>query len=171
MTTQTSSITGWRRAATAAVASAALAAGLLAGASSALADPADPVDPSDPTAEAEAAPQMTADQALGVIAQLYDTGAGGGKISTLIHKVMKLRQAGYRPSTSNGEALVAALDKRPNQAPLVEALEKTLAFQTKQMARGQAQAQQPTSIGINQLPPGNGGTLGAPQTVSNLPIG
>jgi len=167
MAEQTSS-NGWRRALVGAVASAALAAGLVTGVSSASAG----ADPStDAAAASDAAPAMTADQALAIIATDYDTGAGGGQISTLIHKVMTLRARGFRPSTSNGEALVAALDKRPNQGPLVEALESTLSFQVRQASRqtGGGPVLNPPTIGIG----GNGG--GAPNPNSgggiNIPLG
>ena len=159
---------GWRRALVGAAASAALAAGLVTGVSSAsaVADPS-----TDAAAASDAAPEMTADQALAIIATDYDTGAGGGQISTLIDKVMKLRARGFRPSTSNGEALVAALDKRPNQGPLVTALESTLSFQVRQASRqtGGGPVLNPPTIGIG----GNGG--GAPNVNSgggiNIPLG
>ena len=40
-------------------------------------------------------PDMTADQALAIIDADYDTGAGGGQLSNLIHQVMKLRSQGF----------------------------------------------------------------------------
>ncbi|KQY05918.1 hypothetical protein ASD37_16230 [Mycobacterium sp. Root135] len=152
MAEQTST-NGWRRALLGAVTSGALAAGLLTGVSATAA-----ADPATDAVSSDAAPVMSADEALATIATEYDTGAGGGQISTLIHKVMQLRAKGFRPSTSNGEALVAALDKRPNQGPLVEALESTLSFQVRQASRqtGGGPVLNPPTIGIG----GNGG--GAP---------
>ncbi|WP_149483473.1 hypothetical protein [Mycolicibacterium sp. P1-18] len=165
---ESTSSKGWRRALVGAVASAALAAGLVTGVSSATAG----ADPSaDAAAASDAAPEMTADQALAIIATDYDTGAGGGQISTLIHKIMQLRARGFRPSTSNQEAIVAALDKRPNQGPLVAALESTLSFQMRQASRqtGGGPVLNPPTIGIG----GNGG--GAPNLNSgggiNIPLG
>lgn len=167
MAVQTST-NGWRRALVGAVASGALAAGLVTGVSSATAV----ADPStDAAAASDAAPAMTADQALSIIATEYDTGAGGGQISTLIHKIMRLRAQGFRPSTSNQEAIVAALDKRPNQGPLVEALQSTLSFQMRQASRqtGGGPVLNPPTIGIG----GNGG--GAPNPGNgggiNIPLG
>ena len=167
MAEQTST-NGWRRALLGAVTSGALAAGLLTGVSSAsaVADPA-----TDAVSSSDAAPVMSADEALATIATEYDTGAGGGQISGLIDKVMKLRARGFRPSTSNGEALVAALDKRPNQGPLVAALESTLSFQLRQASRqtGGGPVLNPPTIGIG----GNGG--GAPNPNGgggiNIPLG
>ena len=167
MAEQTST-NGWRRALVGAVVSGALAAGLLTGVSpaSAVADPS-----SDVAASGDAAPAMTADQALAIIATDYDTGSGGGQISNLIEQIMKLRARGFRPSTSNQEAIVAALDKRPNQGPLIEALESTLSYQKRQASRqtGGGPVLNPPTIGIG----GNGG--GAPVPGSgggvNIPLG
>ncbi|TPG32146.1 hypothetical protein EAH80_20135 [Mycobacterium hodleri] len=133
---------------------------------------ADPTTEAAATDGATAAPEMTADQALAIVAADYDTGAGGGQLSTLIHKVLKLRQAGYYPSNGNKQAIVDALDKRPNQAPLVAALEATLAFQTRQASRGGGGGPvlNPPTIGIGgvggngAINPNNGGGI-------NIPLG
>ncbi|MCP9272539.1 hypothetical protein [Mycolicibacterium arenosum] len=160
MTSKTSTTTGWRRAVTGVVASGALAAGLMIGlgATPALAEPA-----TDATVDAEApeAPQMTPDQALLAIQAKYDTGAGGGQVSNLINDVMKLRQQGFMPSNSNGQALIEALNfTGASQSRVIEALEATKTFQLRNKLRNQqAQSQSPTSIGINTLPPGNQGTI------------
>jgi hypothetical protein len=162
MTSQTSG-NRWRRA----VAGSALAAGLLAGVAApvAMADP--PVDPNaDPAAaDAAPAPQMTADEALAIIDKEYDTGAGGGQISQLIHSILQLRAQGFRPSNANREAIVAALDKRPNQTPLIAALKNTLAYQRKLQARTNgAVSSGGISAGINQTGPGQVPIPGAPGT-------
>ncbi len=123
MTSQTSRNTGWRRAAVGAVASGALAAGLMAGIGLANAEP---VAPADPTTGADAPPPMTADQVLAIIATEYDTGAGGGQLSNLVHQVMKLRSQGFYPSKGNqarhrgrvGQAAEpGATDRGPPEAP------------------------------------------------------
>lgn len=89
------------------------------------------------------------------IADEYASGAGGGQISNLIHESMTLRARGFQPSQSNVSELRDALDYRPNQGPLVEALKETVAHQNKLKARADnAQPSGGTSIGINQLPPG-----------------
>lgn len=163
------STNGWRRAFVGAVASAAVAAGLLTGLGSApaFADPSTEAASADGSAPAP----MTADQALAIIATDYDTGSGGGQVSTLIHKVMSLRARGFRPSTSNQEAIVAALDKRPNQGPLVQALESTLNFQLRQASRqtGGGPVLNPPTIGIG----GNGGGAVNPNGGGgiNVPLG
>jgi hypothetical protein len=139
MTSQTSRNTGWRRAVTGAVASGALAAGLMVGfgVCTASADILDDID-----------------------AQ-YDTGSAGGPISNLVHSALKLRAAGFVPSKGNISDLEAGLAKRPNQQPLIEALQATVAFQKRNQSRSTAQQPQgPSSISINQapngLPPGIG---------------
>lgn len=156
MNSNRSRSTSWRRTATGFVAGGAIAAGLLIGAGTvpALAEPAP--DPASDTAAPEA-PQMTPDQALVAISDKYDTGQGGGQVANLIHDVMTLRQQGFTPSRSNGEALIEALQfNGASQAKLVAALEATRSFQLKnKMRQQQAESQQgPSSIGINTLPPG-----------------
>ncbi|WP_102145372.1 hypothetical protein [Mycobacterium hubeiense] len=158
-------------------ASAALALGLWTGfgVPAAFAEPAQPTETETPTAaadtrapgesctgedcakpvEGEAAPaKMSADEALSMIHDEYAQGDGGGHVSKLIDDVMTLRAQGFRPSNANAAALAQALEYRPNQAPLVEALKATLAYQRKLQAQAAAQPQPPTSIGINQTPEG-----------------
>jgi len=156
MTSQTGKArVDWRRAMIGGV----LAVGLMSGfgASTAFAQPAQPAGPGsctgdDCTRQAEAAKaaaagcapddakcsaaanapkRVNADQVLMAIHQEYSQGDGGGQISVLVDDVMKLRQAGFRPSNANAEALLVAMDKRPNQTPLVDALRSTIAYQRK----------------------------------------
>jgi len=176
---------GWRRIVTGGLAGSAVVAGIMAGfgAPTAMADPADPTQTDTP-------PVMTADEALAIIDRDYDTGAGGGQLSTLIHDVLKLRALGFKPSNVNKEAITKALDYRPNQAPLIEALKETLAYQRKMQALQQnaVSGQQPGyNMGIGQPPPGMGPTqppgvppgpgdnngvyIGVPGSTINQPIG
>ena len=146
---------GWRRVVTGAMAGSAVLAGVMAGfgAPSAMADPA------DPTTQTDTPPVMTADEALAIIDRDYDTGAGGGQLSTLIHDVLKLRAQGFKPSNANREAITTALDHRPNQAPLIEALQETLVYQRKlqaQMQNANAGQQPGYNFGVGQPPPGMG---------------
>ena len=166
MTLQTSNL---RRAVTGTVASGAMAASLLAGfgVATAFAEPGDSctgadcakTDPADTTAQPDAPPAMTADQALAIIASEYDLGEGGGQLSTLIHDVMTLRAQGFKPSNANKVAITEALDQRPNQAPLIQALKDTLAYQRKLKAQmeNNVSGQQPgLNFGVGQPPPGMG---------------
>ncbi|OBC05862.1 hypothetical protein A5784_10830 [Mycobacterium sp. 852013-50091_SCH5140682] len=167
MTSQTSG-NRWRRTVTGAVAGSALAAGLLAGVAApvALADPAaDANANAAATADTPPAPQMTADEALAIIDKEYDTGSGGGQISQLIHSVLQLRAQGFKPSNANRDAIVAALDKKPDQMPLIDALKNTLSYQRKLQARSNgSQSSGGISAGINQTGPGQVPIPGAPGT-------
>lgn len=109
----------------------------------------------DPAAAgAQQSAPTTPDQLLMMLSQEYDTGAGGGKVSQLVHAVMKLRAQGFKPSKANIEAITSALDHRPNQGPLVEALTATLATQRKQQAQNDTlqgnNTGSPFVIGVNQ---------------------
>lgn len=166
--TSGSGANSWRRVVT----GGALVLGLLvgAGAPTAAADPVAPAQPT-PAADAPAAPQMTADEALSIIARDYDTGEGGGQISTLIHDILKLRQQGYKPSNANREAITKALDKRPNQVPLIDALKSTLSYQRKLQAQSQAQIPKQGVVNPGIAPiPGGGGQPG-PSGGIQIPLG
>jgi hypothetical protein len=143
-----------------AVAGSAFALGLVMGfgPASVLAEPVN----SDTEAEDQATPKMTADQALQLIQTEFETGAGGGQVSNLIDDVMTMRAQGFKPSKGNVEAITEALEKRPNQIPLVEALKETLAYQRKMQAQA-AMAQEA------QSQPGYtvGGPVGTPPDPAN----
>ena len=145
---------GWLRIVTGGLACSALAAGVVGGfgAPAASADPA-----ADPSAQSDTPPPMTADEVLAIIDKDYDIGAGGGQLSTLIHDVMKLRALGFKPSNANKDAITKALDYRPNQAPLIQALQETLSYQRKMQAL-QQNANNPAQPGfsIGGPPPGMG---------------
>ena len=162
----------------------AVTAGLLAGFGSpvALADPGT-TSPATPTATAASdsgVPQFkSADELLAFIDNEYDMGAGGGQLSNLIKQVMKYRAAGFKPSKANVAAITQALNYRPNQKPLIDALNDTLAYQSKIKAQSdllqQAQAaRNPNSavMGAGQMPsdgnPVTGG--GAPAAPPAAPI-
>ena len=87
--------------------------------------------------EAAAEPKINADQVLSQIYAEYAQGDGGGQISKLIDDAMKLRAQGFRPSSANAAALQQALEFRPNQTPLVEALKETISYQRKLQAQAQ----------------------------------
>ncbi len=104
------------------------------------AQPADSSTQSQETAAQERPRRVSPDQILMTISQEYQTGAGGGQVSKLIDQVITLRKRGIRPSRSSTQALAAALDKRPNQKPLIEALKMTLVDQRRQFSRQGIQA-------------------------------
>jgi len=153
----------WRRATASALTGAALLGGLAAG----LAAPTASADPAATPSTDQAKPPVSPDQVLMLINQQYATGSGGGQVSKLIDQVMTLRMQGYRPSRANSDALVAALDKRPNQGPLVEALQATLTTQRKLQMQSANRVQQPAVVppatpGIPQDPMGPGWAPGNP---------
>lgn len=92
---------------------------------------------------------MTADQALMIIYNEYNLGEGGGQLSKLIDDVMNLRAQGFKPSNANKLAIQDALDDRPNQTPLIEALKATLQYQRKLQAQQQMAAQEQQQSGGN----------------------
>jgi hypothetical protein len=152
----------WRRAIVGGLASGVVAVGLMTGfgVSTAFAQPADPTETEEPTAEAagpapgenctgddcaradEGPQKVSADQVLAQIHTEYAQGDGGGQISKLIDDAMKLRAQGFKPSTANALALQDAMEHRPNQTPLVEALKSTIQYQRKLQTQSQMSAQQ-----------------------------
>jgi hypothetical protein len=152
----------WRRVLIGGVASGAIAAGLLTGfgESTAFAEPGESCTGADcaktDPAGADTPSVMTADEALAIIARDYDLGSGGGQLSTLIHDVLTLRAQGFKPSNANKQAITKALDYRPNQTPLIEALKETLVYQRKMQALQQnaVAPQQGLTLGQTPLPPG-----------------
>ncbi|MGV0718979.1 hypothetical protein ABQE93_26625 [Mycolicibacterium sp. XJ662] len=152
----------WRRLVVTPVAAGAMVAGMLSAAATAGAQPTEPTtEPTateTPTAAAEDAPRsctgddcsrgqpepekVSADRVLMQIYTEYAQGDGGGQVSKLIDDAVKLRRQGFRPSNLNAEALANALEYRPNQTPLVEALKNTIAYQRKLQAQAALTASQ-----------------------------
>ncbi len=165
---------GWRRL-VGALAGGAIAGALIVG----FGTPTAMSAPGDDTTETEtpATPTMTGDEALAIIQQNYDMGAGGGQLSNLVHEVLVLRNLGFKPSNANKVAIQEALDKRPNQGPLVAALKATIAYQRKIQAQAAAQQEQGAqpgfAIGGAPAPFDQGGAIiGGPGGSSiNMPLG
>lgn len=89
------------------------------------------------------------------LAQEFSTGTGAGQVANLLKATLKLRQLGFRPSNANYKEITDALEDRPNQKPLIEALTDTLAYQQKTRAQSQLmQSQNPNSavMGAGQMP-------------------
>ncbi|WP_052960314.1 hypothetical protein [Mycobacterium sp. EPa45] len=169
MTTQTVS-RHWRRAVRG-TAICALTAGLLVGVGTQAAALADPATAPSPTPAAPASdtgvPQFqSADQLIAFIDQEYDQGSGGGQLSNLIKSVMKLRAQGIKPSKTNIAEIQNALQYRPNQKPLIDALQNTLSYQQKVFAQmqllQQAQQRQQNNavMGAGQMPSDGAATIG-----------
>jgi hypothetical protein len=137
---------GWRRGVLNGIAGAAVAIGMVFGS----------------TAVAQA-------DVLDDLAEDYAVGTGGGQLSNLLRISLKLRAMGYKPSKVYLDELTAAMEYRPNQNPLINALKDTIAYQAKIKAQTEllqtAQSQQNANsavMGAGQMPaasnPGTGGT-------------
>ncbi|MDZ4232684.1 MAG: hypothetical protein U1C73_02745 [Dietzia sp.] len=137
----------WRRSAATALAGAAVVTGVVVG----FAAPTALAQPAEPTTENRA--PVSPDQILMMISQEYQTGSGGGQVSKLIDQVITLRSRGVRPSVASTRALAAGLEARPNQGPLIEALQATLIDQRTQFSR---QGVQP--LGPGAPPPATPGS-------------
>ena len=93
------------------------------------------------------------------LAKEFTTAAGGGIVPDLLNKSLQLRQLGYRPTAAELGAIEKALGYRPNQTPLISALQATVAGQMKQknMAETLSGNNSPFTIGVNQYDPNNPG--------------
>ena len=114
------------------------------------------------------APAAHAD-VLDDLAQEFTTAQGAGPISTLVNQSLKLRAAGFRLTNGEAAAIQQALNDRPNQTPLINALKEAVAGQTKRMqqAKAASQGQGPYTIGINQYDPNSpGGVTAGPGGVN-----
>ncbi|MGB5110715.1 MAG: hypothetical protein WBO08_03485 [Mycobacterium sp.] len=118
-----------------------------------------PVASAEPENSSQEQPvqRVSPDQILMAISEQYQTGSGGGQVSKLIEQVMTLRQRGARPSAANAQALLDGLNRRPNQGPLIEALQATLAHQRQTLARGSSGGDSGQERGRAQpwVPPAN----------------
>jgi hypothetical protein len=94
------------------------------------------------------------------LAQEFSTAAGAGQVSNLLNQSMRLRAMGFRPTKGEITSIQDALNYRPNQTPLIRALQDTVAGQQKLKQRADATGQQPFTIGVNQYDPNNPGGVG-----------
>jgi hypothetical protein len=97
------------------------------------------------------------------IAGEFAHGAGTGPVANLVTQSLKLRQMGFKPSQANVAAVTDALNYRPNQTPLIKALQATVDQQTHLMQQQQAiqGGNNPVTIGINQYDPSSPGGITA----------
>ncbi len=177
MTSQAGRNDVWRRLLVTTVASGAMVAGLVSGTATVSAQPAEPTTEIEAPSAAADAPRsctgddcsrgeaepvkVNADQVLMQIYTEYAQGEGGGQVSRLIDDAVKLRRQGFRPSNANAEALADALEDRPHQTPLVEALKNTIAYQRKLQAQAALIASQQGPVaGPVPVIPGTSGPLG-----------
>lgn len=92
----------------------------------------------------------------------FSTARGAGQLANLLNDSLRMKSMGVRPSAGELAAVQDALRYRPNQRPLIEALESLVAGQSKRLRRAetiarQQQAEGGQSISINQYDPSNPG--------------
>ena len=108
------------------------------------------------TTTAAAAGSRAAGDVLDQLAEEYAIGSGGGQLSNLLKASLKMRSMGYRPSKANLEALSQAMQYRPNQLPMIQALKDTIAYQQKVMAQTQILRQAQSQMNANSAIMGAG---------------
>lgn len=105
-----------------------------------------------------AVPAAASGDVLDQLAEEYAVGSGGGQLSNLLKMSLKLRAMGFKPSKANLAEIAQAMDYRPNQIPLIEALKDAIAYQQKIRAQmeilQQYQQRQGNSavMGAGQMP-------------------
>ena len=131
---------GRKKTVTAGIASSALAAALMFGFGSA-------------TAHADV---------LNDLASEFTNGAGEGPVPNLVTQSIKLRDMGFRPTKAQYDQITKALDYRPNQTPLIHALQATVDAQTHLKNEADTLAGNNSyTIGINQYNPTSPGGITA----------
>ncbi len=93
---------------------------------------------------------------LDQLAQEYAVGSGGGQLSNLLKMSLKLRAMGFKPSKANLAEIAQAMNYRPNQIPLIEALKDAIAYQQKIRAQMEILQQYQQRQGANSAVMGAG---------------
>ena len=114
------------------------------------------------------APGLARADVIDDLANEFTTASGGGEISSLLNQSLKLRGAGFKPTTGELTAIEDSMKYRPNQTPMINALKAAVAGQTHRMAQAQAAANKGGyTIGINQYDPNSpGGVTAGPGGVN-----
>lgn len=108
------------------------------------------------SANAAATPATASGDVLDQLAQEYAVGSGGGQLSNLLKMSLKMRAMGYKPSKANLAEIAQAMDYRPNQIPLIEALKDAIAYQQKIRAQMEILQQYQQRQGANSAVMGAG---------------
>jgi hypothetical protein len=133
-------ISVWRRTATAALASSGMALVLMLGSGPAIAR-ADVFDD---------------------LGNEFSTASGAGQVSKLLNESLKLRAMGFRATKAETDGVVKSQNYRPNQTPMIHALQDAVAGQTHRMQQAQAAGGQGGyTVGINQYDPNSPGGVTA----------
>lgn len=108
------------------------------------------------------APGMARADVIDDLSVEFTTASGGGEIPSLLNQSQHLRNAGFKPTTGELNAIQDAEKYRPNQTPMINALKAAVAGQTHRMAQAQAGADKGGyTIGINQYNPYSPGGITA----------
>ncbi len=109
---------------------------------------------------------------LDELAEQYAVGSGGGQLSKLLKVSLKLRAMGFKPSKGNYESLTQAMAYRPNQIPLVQALQDTIAYQQKIRAQAELLQQAQSQLNANSAVMGAGQmpAAGNPAQIPGAPV-
>ena len=98
------------------------------------------------------------------LAKEFTTAAGGGIVPGLLNKSLALRAMGYKPTAAQLTEIESAMAYRPNQTPLIHALQDTVSGQLRQknmVDTLNGGGQQCCTVGINQYDPSNPGGITA----------
>jgi hypothetical protein len=107
-------------------------------------------------------PTAHADLFDDLAAEFGNAAAGAGQVANLLNTSMKLRAMGFKPNKANYDAVQDALKYRPNQTPLIHALQQTVEQQNRQKEQAEALAgNNQFTIGINQYDPNSPGGVTA----------
>ena len=99
---------------------------------------------------------------LNDLAGEFTNGAGEGPVPNLVTQSIKLRDMGFKPTKAQYDQITKALDYRPNQTPLIHALQATVDAQTHLMNLAQTLAgNNGYTVGINQYNPNSPGGISA----------
>ncbi|MCG5433431.1 hypothetical protein LV457_14200 [Mycobacterium sp. MYCO198283] len=103
----------------------------------------------------------------------YSSAGGAGTVSSLLNESLTLSSQGFRPTKAQLAAIEESLSSRPNQGPLIKALQTTVAAQKvlqseQQLLAGQ---QSPVSIGVVQGDPNDPFATSNPPITSGITIG
>jgi hypothetical protein len=124
------SVSRWRRLAATGIASAGLAASMVMGFGTG-------------TANADVLDDLVVE---------YSRGAGAGQVANLLNDALTMRAQGVRPKPGDLQAVTAALEYRPNQAPLIGALQRVVSSQRKVLAQSGQSSGGGAGFSINQSP-------------------
>lgn len=105
------------------------------------------------------------------LADQYAVGSGGGQLSKLLKVTLKLRSMGFKPSKANYDEITQAMSYRPNQIPLVQALQDTIAYQQKIRAQSELLQQAQSQLNANSAVMGAGQmpAAGNPAQIAGAP--